>query len=75
MEEFKNFLEGIDIYIREVIKIGIAINIKTPLEQIFPLINNVDFVQCMGNDKIGYQGVLLDEQVYKKIEILREKIS
>lgn len=73
LEEFKNFLEGIDIYIREVIKIGIAINIKTPLEQIFPLINNVDFVQCMGNDKIGYQGVLLDEQVYKKIEILREK--
>jgi len=73
LEEFKNFLEGIDMYIREIMKIGIAINIKTPLEQIFPLINNVDFVQCMGNDKIGYQGVLLDEQVYKKIKILREK--
>ena len=73
LEEFKNFLEGIDMYIREIMKIGIAINIKTPLEQIFPLINNIDFVQCMGNDKIGYQAVLLDEEVYKKIEILREK--
>ncbi|MEK7060040.1 MAG: hypothetical protein AAB970_00250, partial [Patescibacteria group bacterium] len=73
LEEFKNFLEGIDMYIKEIIKIGIAINIKTPLEQIFPLIDNIDFVQCMGNDKIGFQGVLLDEQIYKKIKILRKK--
>jgi len=29
----------------------------------------------MGNDKIGYQGTLLDEKIYKKIEVLREKYA
>jgi len=75
LESFLHFLEGIDMYIRDCIEIGIAINPSTPLEQIFPLISCVDFVQCMGNDKIGHKGMPLDEQVYEKIKILREKYS
>jgi pentose-5-phosphate-3-epimerase len=27
----------------------------------------------MGNDKIGHQGIPLDEQVYERIKVLREK--
>jgi len=73
LESFHHFLEGIDMYIRDSIEIGIAINPSTPLEQISPLISNIDFVQCMGNDKIGHKGVPFDEQVYEKIKILREK--
>lgn len=73
LEEFKNFLEGIDSYVRDVIEIGIAINPSTPTEQIFPLVSNIDFIQCMGNDEIGYHGVGLNEEVYQKIKILREK--
>jgi len=61
------------MYIRDSIEIGVAINPKTPLEQIFPLIPHIDFVQCMGNDRIGYHGVELDEQIYERIKILREK--
>ncbi|MFA6257831.1 MAG: hypothetical protein WC671_02350 [Candidatus Paceibacterota bacterium] len=72
-ENFKHFLEGIDMYIRDSIEIGVAINPTTSLEQIFPLISCIDFVQCMGNDKIGHRGILLDEQVYEKIKVLREK--
>ena len=75
IESFKNFLEGIDIYIRDSMQIGVAINPSTPLEQIFPLVSCIDFVQYMGNDKIGYQGTSLDEEIYKKIEVLREKYS
>jgi ribulose-phosphate 3-epimerase len=75
LKEFKDFIEGIDVYIRETIEIGLALNIKTPLEQIFPLVNSIDFVQCMGNDNIGYQGVLLDEKIYERIRTLREKYS
>lgn len=75
LEEFKNFLEGIDMYIRDSIQIGVAINPATPLEQIFPLVNSVDFVQCMGNNEIGHSGVALDEQIYERIKILREKYS
>jgi len=73
LKEFKNFLEGIDMYIKEMTDIGIAIDIKTPLEQIFPLINNIDFVQCMGIDRVGFQEQEFDEKVLEKIKILKEK--
>jgi ribulose-phosphate 3-epimerase len=73
LNEFKDFLEGMDVYIRDSIEIGLAIKPSTPFDQIFPLVNYVDFIQIMGNDKIGYQGVTLDENVYEKIKTLREK--
>lgn len=74
LESFKDFLEGIDLYTREVIEIGIAINPSTPNENLYPLVPHIDFVQCMGNDKIGFGGVDLDEEkIFTKIKILREK--
>jgi ribulose-phosphate 3-epimerase len=73
LKDFLNFLEGMDVYVRDIVQIGVAINPSTPNEQIAPILNLIDFVQCMGNDKIGYQGVTLDEKVYAKIKSLREK--
>ena len=73
LEDFKNFLEGIDMYIRDNIEFGIAFKPSMPLENVFPLISFVDFIQCMGNDKIGFGGVALDEKVYDRIKLLREK--
>lgn len=73
LEEFKHFVEGMDVYIRDAIQIGVAINIATPIEKIFPLINYVDFVQCMGIDKIGYQGQEFDKKVLEHIKTLKEK--
>ncbi len=73
LNEFKDFIEGIDVYIRDAIQIGIAINTTTPIEQIFPLVNSVDFVQCMGIEKIGFQGQPFDERVLNNIKILKEK--
>ncbi|MFA4975611.1 MAG: hypothetical protein WC839_02545 [Candidatus Paceibacterota bacterium] len=75
LKEFKNFIEGIDMYVREAMKIGIAININTPLEQIFPLVSDIDFVQCMGIDKIGFQGQEFNKKVLENIKILKEKFS
>ena len=73
LNEFKDFLEGMDVYIRDAIEIGLAVKPSTPNDQIFPLVNYVDFIQCMGNDKIGQQGVELDSKVYEKIRSIREK--
>ena len=73
LEEFKHFLEGMDVYIRDSIQIGLAINTNTPIEQIFPLVNDVDFVQCMGIEKIGFQGQDFDERVLSQIKSLKEK--
>lgn len=75
LEDFKHFLEGIDIYIKDSIQIGVALNPSTSIEQIFPIVNNIDFVQFMGSDEIGFQGVSLDDKVYDKIKSLREKYS
>ncbi len=73
LEEFKNFLEGIDNYVRDSIEFGAAFKPSMPLENVYPLIPFLDFVQFMGNDKIGYQGVTLDEKVYENIRTMRNK--
>src|SRR3972149_10757878 len=71
--EFKEFLEGIDLYVRDNTQIGVAINTTTPIEKIFPLIPHIDFVQCMGIETIGRQGEPFDERVLDHIKTLREK--
>lgn len=63
------------MYIRDSIDIGVAINSTTPVEKIFNIVNSVDFVQCMGIEKIGYQGQDFDERVLEQIKALKEKFS
>ena len=75
LNEFEDFIEGMDVYIRDAIEIGIAIDIKTPVEKIFPLVNHVDFVQTMGIAEIGFQGQEFDEKVLEQIKTLKEKYS
>ncbi len=75
LEEFKNFLEGIDIYIRDSVQIGVAINPQTNIEQIFPLVNYIDFVQVMGIDHEGKQGEEFDPKCLDQIKKLKEKFS
>lgn len=55
------------------VEIGVAINTTTPNEDIYENIPNVDFVQCMGIEKIGFQGQSFNEQVLPKIEDLRKR--
>jgi ribulose-phosphate 3-epimerase len=73
LSEFKNFIEGMDVYIRDSFQIGLAINTTTPVESIFPLINCIDYVQCMGIEEIGFQGKDFDERVLGQIKALKEK--
>jgi len=70
---FDEFLEGIDLYIRENTEIGIAINTTTPVERIFKFISKIDFVQCMGIEHIGRQGEPSDERVIEHIKKLRQE--
>lgn len=53
--------------------IAIAIQTKTPNEELEPFLDIVDFVQFMGIEKIGYQGQDFDESVLNKIQDLRNK--
>ncbi|MFA5934045.1 MAG: hypothetical protein WC795_02380 [Candidatus Paceibacterota bacterium] len=72
-KEFLEFLEGIDQYDRENLAIGVAILPSTSIEKIGSLIPYIDFVQCMGIEKIGYQGNPFDERVLDHVRHLREK--
>lgn len=73
LEEFRLFLEGVDMYIRDSVNIGIAISPTTPIKNIFSLVSHVDFVQCMGIEKIGFQGQEFYEGVLEHIKTLKEK--
>lgn len=54
-------------------EIGLALNTNTPNEAVYPFIEQIDFVQFMGIEKIGYQKQPFDEKVLGKISDLREK--
>lgn len=54
-------------------EVGLGIKPSTPNEELFKYIVDADFVQCMGNDDIGYHGVSLDENVYEKIREIRAR--
>lgn len=72
-KELKDFIDSIDLYTRENLEIGIAINTTTPVEKIFPYINSIDFVQCMGIEHIGFQGEAFDERVLSQVRELKDK--
>ncbi|MBM2817819.1 MAG: Ribulose-phosphate 3-epimerase [Parcubacteria group bacterium] len=63
------------------VETGAALNIETPNEEVYDLLNEVndkgapaiDFVQFMGIENIGYQGEPFDERVFEKVRELREK--
>ncbi len=71
IDAFKEFLEGLDMYTRENIQIGVALNTTTSIETIKPIILFVDFVQCMGIEHIGHQGEPFDDRVLAQIAALR----
>jgi len=54
-------------------EIGVALNLDTPIEQIYEFIPLVDFVQLMGIAEIGYQSQPFDNRVLERIKILRKK--
>lgn len=73
LNEFKDFIEGIDPYVRDHVDIGLSINIDTSLDTVYPFIPYLSFLQVMGIAKIGYQGQGFDDRCLDKIKTLREK--
>ncbi|MFA6397367.1 MAG: hypothetical protein WDK96_00785 [Candidatus Paceibacterota bacterium] len=72
-EEFNELVKNIDIYVRESVEIGISINLDVQIESIKKIIPNVDFVQCMAIEEVGFQGKSFDNKVLEKISDLRKE--
>jgi ribulose-phosphate 3-epimerase len=53
-------------------EIGLALNIETPIEQLFPYLEHVNYVLFMAVTP-GVSGMSFDESVFEKIKFFREK--
>ena len=71
--EFEEFLEGLDPYVRDSVEIGLAILPNTDLSTLASLVSKVDFVQCMGIDKIGFQGQSFNPKTLENIKFLKKE--
>jgi len=58
--------------LRGKVEIGLAVELQTPLEDVFPLVPEVDFIHLMSIGEIGAQGRPLDEQIFDRIKKVRE---
>lgn len=52
-------------------EVGLALNIETNIEVIKEYKDDIQFVQCMGIDQIGFQGQKFDLQVIEQIKAIR----
>lgn len=52
-------------------ELGFSISNDTPLEKLYPLVKDADFVQFMGIAKIGVQGEPFDNRVFERIATLK----
>jgi len=75
LEEFEHFLEGLDMYIRDNVEIGLAFKSNDDLAVVSHLSHKVDFLQCMGIDEIGLQGQEFNEKVIENIKFLKNNLS
>lgn len=55
------------------ISAGLAITSSTDIDGLDPYISDVDFVQCMGIAKIGFQGEPFDQGILSTMSRLRER--
>lgn len=79
---FKSFIIHIDStdHVRECIDtiksagqiVGLGIRPSVDIELLTPFLPDVEFVQFMGNDRIGHNGVELDPKVLDKIKKFHE---
>ena len=55
------------------VEIGLGVELNIPIEEIFPLIPEVDFIHLMSIAAIGGQGRPLDETIFDRIRRVKEK--
>ncbi len=74
IKEFEHFLEGLDLYIRDNVEIGLAFKPSDDLSVVSNLSYKVDFLQAMGSDKIGIQGEVFSDKALENIKFLKKEL-
>ncbi|MEK7539524.1 MAG: hypothetical protein AAB595_02725 [Patescibacteria group bacterium] len=74
VEKFEHFLEGLDMYLRDNVEIGIAFKPNDDLSIVSRLSHQADFLHCMGSDKVGFQGETFSEKALENIKFLKKNL-
>ena len=74
IEEFEHFLEGLDMYMRDSVEIGLAFKPSDDLSVVSKLSHKVDFLHCMGSDNIGHQGEVFSDKALENIKFLKKNL-
>jgi ribulose-phosphate 3-epimerase len=74
LAEFEDFLEGLDIYVRDSVEIGLAFKPSDDLFTVSKLSHKVDFLHCMGSDKVGFQGEQFSSKALENIKFLKQSL-
>ena len=72
--DFEHFLEGLDMYIRDHVEIGLAFRPSEDLNTVSKLSHKVDFLHAMGSDKVGFQGEPFHKKVLENIKMLKKNL-
>ncbi len=73
IESTNDFQKVIDICREKSVSVGIAMKPSTDISKIENFASQVDFIQVMGSDDIGKQGIDLENTAIEKIKELRIK--
>lgn len=55
------------------VEIGLAVELNIPIEEIFPLIPEIDFIHLMAIDALGTQGDNFEPVIFDRIKKMKEK--
>jgi ribulose-phosphate 3-epimerase len=67
-DAFLVFLETLEPFYKETVKIGLAIETQTDIEVLRPFIPHISYIQCMGIDAIGKQGEPFSQKAIEQIK-------
>ncbi len=67
LDSTSNITDCINLIKKSNLNIGIGVKPSTNLENIKNYLNQIDFIQFMGNDIVGQNGIKIDTNIYEKI--------
>ena len=73
--EFENFLESLDNYVRDSTEIGLAFKPSDDFFAVSKLSHKVDFLHCMGSDKVGFQGEPFSDKALEAIKFFKKSFA
>lgn len=60
-------------HVPKPVEIGLGVELHTPLEEIFPFVSEVDFLNLMSIAQIGAQGHPFEPRIFDRIKRVKEK--